>query len=230
MRQTMLVPLDGSAGSETALFRAAELARGNGATLRLLHVAPSPGPVRAPDGRVLAYADDVAARVAADVRAYLTSAAATVSDVDSELVVGFGDATEEILWQAGKPDVCLIVMATHRRAGFRRLLEGSVAEPIARTAPVPVLLVEHGEQTARDAAAAARPTGHVVDRRFWCAASGRDVEVAFVERGLPGIRWARTVRSCTAFNPPTAVECRHQCVDAAFRRQWTPALPLHSRT
>jgi nucleotide-binding universal stress UspA family protein len=230
MRRTMLVPLDGSAGSETALFRAAEVARGNCGTLRLLHVAASPGPVRAPDGRVLAYADDVAARVAADVRAYLTSAAAAVPDVDSELVVGFGDATEEILWQAGKPDVCLIVMATHRRAGLRRLLEGSVAEPIARVAPVPVLLVEHGERLAWDAAAAARPAGHVVGRHFWCGLSGRDVEVEFVERGLPGIRWDRTVRSCTAFDPPTAVECHRRCVDAGFRQQWAPALPLHSRT
>lgn len=234
MRRTILVPLDGSAGSETALFRAAELARGHGGALRLrlLHVAPSPGSVRAPDGRVLAYADQVAERVAVDVRAYLTSAAAAVAEVDIEVVVGFGDPAEEILWQAQNPDVRLVAMATHRRAGLHRLMEGSVAERIARAAPVPVLLVEHGERQAWEEASAlaAGPAGgHAVRRRFWCGWSGRDVEVAFVERGFPGIPWAVAVRSCSAFDPPTAIECRRQCVDAAFRRQWAPALPVYGR-
>lgn len=64
-------------------------------------------------------------------------------------------------------------------------------------------------------------------RRFWCAWSRREVEVEFETRGLPGFRRVVTVRSCSAFDPPTAIECRRRCLDAAFRRQWEPPLPVY---
>ena len=62
-------------------------------------------------------------------------------------------------------------------------------------------------------------------RRFWCALSRRDVEVEFAARGLPGFRRV-AVRSCSQFEPPTAVACRRACVDVAFRRRWEPSLRL----
>jgi hypothetical protein len=66
-------------------------------------------------------------------------------------------------------------------------------------------------------------------RRFWCAQSRREVEVEFEERGLPGFRRAVNVRSCSVFDPPAAVACRRRCLDAGFRRQWEPALPVQGR-
>lgn len=63
-------------------------------------------------------------------------------------------------------------------------------------------------------------------RHFWCAQSRREVEVAFEERGLPGFRRAMAVKSCSVFDPPTAVACRRRCLDANFRCQWEPALPV----
>ena len=39
----------------------------------------------------------------------------------------------------------LIVMGTHGRSGMERLLVGSVAERVIRTAPCPVLTVRHPE-------------------------------------------------------------------------------------
>ena len=67
-------------------------------------------------------------------------------------------------------------------------------------------------------------------RRFWCAHNRREVEVEFVERGLPGFRHAVSVRSCSVFDPPTAVECRRGCLDADVRRQpWAPAVPITRR-
>jgi hypothetical protein len=63
-------------------------------------------------------------------------------------------------------------------------------------------------------------------RRFYCAQNGREVEVEFEEHGLPGFRRAVAVRSCSMFDPPTAVECGRRCLDSGFRRQWEPPLPV----
>jgi len=52
-----------------------------------------------------------------------------------------GDPRDLIVQAATKLGADLIVMGTHGRRGLRRLLLGSVAESIARTAPCPVLLV-----------------------------------------------------------------------------------------
>ena len=65
-------------------------------------------------------------------------------------------------------------------------------------------------------------SGHGVRRRFWCAWSGRDVEVEFLTRGLPGFRSVVAVRRCTAFEPPEAVVCPQRCLNPAFRRLWGP--------
>jgi len=60
-------------------------------------------------------------------------------------VMDTGDARAQIEHQAAKLHADLIVMGTHGRRGFQRLLIGSVAEAIARVAPCPVLLVRHSE-------------------------------------------------------------------------------------
>lgn len=144
MRRTILVPLDGSPGSEVVLPRVAELARSEHGTVRLLHVAPPAQAKVAPDGRILVYADQEAARIAENARAYLTRAAAALSGIDVELAVRFGDPVSEILDEAESAGVDLVAMATHQRTGLRRLLEGSVAERVERLARVPVLLVGRG--------------------------------------------------------------------------------------
>lgn len=66
-------------------------------------------------------------------------------------------------------------------------------------------------------------------RGFWCALAQREVEVEFSERGLPGFRRAVGVKRCSAFDPPEAIECRRQCLDASFREQWQPAMPPRAR-
>ncbi len=71
--------------------------------------------------------DDAAARWV-DAR-YLNSA-----------MVHVGNPSEAIIEAAGSFD--LVVMTTHGRTGFSRLIMGSVAEKVIRFAPVPVLVVE----------------------------------------------------------------------------------------
>ena len=63
-------------------------------------------------------------------------------------------------------------------------------------------------------------------RRFWCALSQREVEVEYEDRGLPGFRWSAAVKSCSVFDPATALGCHRRCREAQFRRQWPPALPI----
>ena len=146
MGRTILVPLDGTRGSEGVLASAAELARAEGGAIRLLHVAP---PVQAVtvDDRVVAYADEEEGRVSHEMGAYFRTLATALPDVPVEMAVRFGDPVEEILKEAAS-GAGLIAMATHRRSGFRRLVAGSVAERVERAAKVPVLLVAYGEPQA----------------------------------------------------------------------------------
>jgi hypothetical protein len=66
-------------------------------------------------------------------------------------------------------------------------------------------------------------------RHFWCATARERVDVEFEDRGLPGFRNAIAVLSCSRFEPPSAIACQRRCLDAAFRRQWPPALPVAGR-
>jgi universal stress protein A len=52
-----------------------------------------------------------------------------------------GQSAEEIVRLATERKADLIVMGTHGRTGLARLLAGSVAESVLRTAPCPVLAV-----------------------------------------------------------------------------------------
>ncbi|WP_437565399.1 universal stress protein [Sorangium sp. So ce542] len=52
-----------------------------------------------------------------------------------------GDPAREIVWLAAHVDADLIVMGTHGRTGVKRVLLGSVAERVVRTAGCPVCVV-----------------------------------------------------------------------------------------
>ena len=66
----------------------------------------------------------------------------------------------------------------------------------------------------------------VVRRRFWCAAVGHEVEVEFVERGLPGLQLPSVVQSCSHFHPSTDVGCECACLDTMCRLPVSAARPL----
>ena len=52
-----------------------------------------------------------------------------------------GDVAEEITDYAAKNDISMIVMGTHGYKGLEKVLFGSVAEKVVKTAPCPVLTV-----------------------------------------------------------------------------------------
>ena len=63
-------------------------------------------------------------------------------------------------------------------------------------------------------------------RHFWCAQERREVEVEFEEQGLPGFRHTQNVRSCSVFDPPTAVRCHRDCLNPDTRLLVPPARQL----
>lgn len=63
------------------------------------------------------------------------------SEVEATGQVLTGYAAEEILKYADQEDMDMIIMGTHGRKGIDRVLFGSVAEKIVKSAPIPVLTI-----------------------------------------------------------------------------------------
>jgi nucleotide-binding universal stress UspA family protein len=137
----VLSPVDFSDVSARPLAHAAALARWYGAKLSVLHVAPTfdPVPVRSGLGLPLQVAQPLTeSEVLSEIRRLLD--AGGISQ-DAVPVVRAGDPATTIVDEAVTNRADLIVMGTHGRRGFNRLLLGSVAETVLRHAPCPVLTV-----------------------------------------------------------------------------------------
>lgn len=141
MAKRILVAVDRTAPPSALLDLIGDAARGGGATVRLLHVAPVPDSLVDADGRVLAYADQETWRVQAEALDALRTFELhfPVDVVDS--VVRFGEAAEEIVREAEEFGADLIAMPATCRGGVRARLFGSVAEKVARRAPMAVVLL-----------------------------------------------------------------------------------------
>lgn len=149
MYRRILVPVDGSTTSRNGLEKAIRLARSTGARLRILHVV---------DG--IAFTRDhsmftaTAARFRESGRRLLKEIMARLRQqklpAESRLVENLtGRAAETIVREAGKWKADVIVMGTHGRRGIRRLVLGSDAERVVRSAPAPVMLVRPPKRTRR---------------------------------------------------------------------------------
>jgi nucleotide-binding universal stress UspA family protein len=146
MKQTILVPLDGSAQAETVLPHAVAAAHATKSTLTLLQVVASSSmlemtvwPAGIPAGSMLDSAEE--RRIA---YAYLQTTASKLHDSGVEFATQVleGDPATEIVKRAqAGADIGMIAMATHGRSGIGRWVFGSVAEKVLHGAPVPLLLV-----------------------------------------------------------------------------------------
>lgn len=145
MTKRILVPLDQSPLAESVLSLVADVARGAGAPVRLLHVTPVPGNVEV-DGRVVAYADQEMARLEAEGKDYLQSMEVRLAGVPVECVVRFGTDVREILLEAEAFGADLIAVTAAGRSGVGRAVLGSVAEQVFRKATLPVLLYRAGNR------------------------------------------------------------------------------------
>src|SRR5271166_301911 len=134
--QSVLYATDFSAQAEAAFPLAVALARDYGANLFISHVVPIP---------MFAYTTgDIAAVPQGsidEVRGQLKQLNPKDPAIRVEYAIAEGDPATEILQLAQKFRCDLIVMGTHGRTGLSRLVAGSVAEEVMRSAPCPVLTV-----------------------------------------------------------------------------------------
>jgi nucleotide-binding universal stress UspA family protein len=144
----ILVPVDGSSVSRSGLDEAIGIAKSEGATLRILHVVDRIAFVR--DHNVFtAGADQYRESGRKLMKEIMLSVAKHHVNAEAVTVENLsGRASDSIVKEAKKWGADLIIMGTHGRRGMHRLILGSDAELVIRTAPVPVLLVR-GPKTRR---------------------------------------------------------------------------------
>ena len=141
----IICAIDFSESSRLALEQAAELAGRSGAELTLAHVHVSPSHAAAD---VLVAAPEAAAVAAHELELLLAAWRADAERLSGRPVrvaLLSGDPAEQLVKLARESQCDLTVVGTHGRRGLRRLVLGSVAEQVVRTAPCPVLAVRATE-------------------------------------------------------------------------------------
>jgi len=145
MFKRILVPVDGSATSDSALSTALQLARESDGCVRLVHSFDE-----------LAYLTgfEYAPGVIDDARRYanevlqdgLKGAVSAHVPADSRLLEQPGQRLGDLVAKAARDfKADLIVVGTHGRRGIGRVALGSGAEQVIRSAPVPVLAIRATE-------------------------------------------------------------------------------------
>jgi nucleotide-binding universal stress UspA family protein len=173
----ILCPIDFSEHSRRALDHAVAIARWYEAAVTVLHVF-SPVTVAAVGAAPVVVEPMVLApvdrdRLLADTKAF--AAVESAPGVAIEAVVREGSTAAEILEQAASMRADLLVIGTHGRSGFDRLLLGSVAEKVLRKASCPVLTVPRRLPAV--------PAGPVLYKRILCP-------VDFSESSLHALKYA----------------------------------------
>jgi nucleotide-binding universal stress UspA family protein len=148
----VLAPVDGSARALRAVPWAAKLA-GPGGTVVLLRVVP-PQPAYAETLFSLVGAEDTVPEIqdawTRTAKADMDEAAALLSgsDVTVEQIVAEGEPDEGIVATAAQRGADMIAMASHGRGAVGRAIFGSVADRVARTASVPILILRTPDEDA----------------------------------------------------------------------------------
>ena len=140
---TILCATDFSTPSRTATRLGAAVARRRGDGLLLLHVL-EPLPVD-PIGAGIALTDwDNELFTSAQAELELQAGELRKGGLAVETRLVEGPASAVILEAAHAPKISLVVVGSHGRKGSARLLLGSCAEMVARSAPCPVLVTREG--------------------------------------------------------------------------------------
>jgi nucleotide-binding universal stress UspA family protein len=146
MFERIVVGLDGSQVSESALKTGAELTRRLELPLHLVRVADLAVVPWGANQAAAAYAElsEEMVREKNEATRYLETVAQPLRDeglsITTEVRSGF--AARELSASAGPRD--LLIVASHGRHGLERLVLGSVAEEVVERSPAPVLVTRGG--------------------------------------------------------------------------------------
>jgi nucleotide-binding universal stress UspA family protein len=142
----ILAPTDFSEYSTQAVASALEWAQKFGAKLTMLHVIelpPYPVEGYVPPSLSATFMDDLERQATTDLAQLVPEAES--AGVEVARVVAVGSPYRKIIDMAEAEQVDLIVMATAGRTGFSRLVMGSIAERVVRSASCPVLTIRPHE-------------------------------------------------------------------------------------
>ncbi len=153
MYKKILVPVDGSPTSLCGLQEAIRLAKDQGASVRLIHVADEFLAMGSPYAPMIDYQTFLTA-VRESGNAILekmrTVAGEQGLQAETQLLETIGGrAADKIIEAAIRWPADLIVMGTHGRRGVRRLLMGSDAELVVHSTPVPVLMIRGTQEPSK---------------------------------------------------------------------------------
>jgi nucleotide-binding universal stress UspA family protein len=142
MFTNILCPVDFSESSDRALDYALSLAKGHRASIAVMHVLPT---VLADPEMYPYLSEPIVVSGEARDKAYQRLGdfvhRAVAAGIGAEVILEDGDVVDEILAKTKKLGADVVVMGTHGRRGFRRLILGSVTERVLRQSECPVLSI-----------------------------------------------------------------------------------------
>ena len=137
MYKRILVPVENSSYDEAIITHVTQLARENGSSIVLIHVA---------DGWAARNVGPLQLRESEEMHGdlqYIEKVSALLEGVglDAEAVLASGDPADEIVAAAEREKCDLIAMATHGHRFLNDVIRGSVANTVRHKSQLPVLMV-----------------------------------------------------------------------------------------
>jgi len=139
--KNILFATDFSAASEAALPYAAAICRRFGSTLHLVHVMSEASVLMAAGGVDYMSMGTIYEDARAEAKQRIRQLAERFAGIECFKFVLQGQVWKSLARLIEETEIELIILGTHGRTGFGKLLLGSVAEDILRHSPCPVLTV-----------------------------------------------------------------------------------------
>lgn len=143
----IVVPIDGSGWSQTAIPHAVDIAHANNSEIILLHVFRPPA-YEYTDQIALAGNDDQIQQMREQIKQHLMGLRNQLRSESVNCRVQFieGQGVANLICDyINEEGVDLVIMTTHGRSGIRQLLFGSTAQKVLHGVKVPVMVVRPGK-------------------------------------------------------------------------------------
>jgi nucleotide-binding universal stress UspA family protein len=145
---SILLPVDGSPYSESAIAYAVEIARLFGSTIHVLRVVDTPSAYAMLSRHMEAVAtgdilDEIIASMRREATEYVEELAETLRSegINVKTVVLEGYPGEQVIEHERRGFYQLVIMATAGRSGVSRVVFGSVAERVLKMGRTPVMMI-----------------------------------------------------------------------------------------